>query len=120
VGQGYTRKGITVTVLDEIEAGNNDSIVLRIVITNQSGRDQIIAWDRSNIHLRDDTGIEYGRWWGGVDQIMLSSGKSYSIGIGSEPYLYFWGPLNPSATELIISIDQIYGMKDLNWRYHLQ
>jgi hypothetical protein len=127
-GRSYTRNNISITVLNDVSA-EDDLIAVRIVIKNESGRNQIVVWKKSFMHLRDDKGRVYRRYDEGKPvmdeniQTTIRDGTSwtieYYVGWYTFPYYPFRGPIDPSATYFIITVDQILGMTNMNWQYNL-
>ncbi|MFQ6058457.1 MAG: hypothetical protein ACE5MB_06240 [Anaerolineae bacterium] len=134
-GEAYTKGGITIRLLKKMQYGD-DNLSFTFEIENGSKEQYLIRWKNSAIHLRDDVGKQYLQYgeeeekiYDKVKAFTLDPGKSTQLRSSAEGYWYrypavdrfgaFKGPLSYDAKYLLITIDQIVGMSNLNWRYDL-
>ena len=139
LGRGYSKNGVTVTVLPQIDSTNSvwDGTPLfgfQVRIDNNSGSQIPVLWRNSFVHARDDKGHNYpqlsqnnGNDWGRSKQFTIDDGEYYVIrmnasafGDADQSFAPFAGAMDPAANYLIFSLDQFVGMKNLTWKYPLQ
>lgn len=128
VGQNYSKDGIVVGLKKSLDLYGS-SFAPCIIISNQSGQQLIIRWKNSYIHAKDDKNKIYSPEnqnasdWDTVQQASLSDGDKYETN-PYQPWSFhkglFRGPIDPTAKYIVISIDQLAGMTNMNWRFDLK
>ena len=130
-GSGYKKNDVMVTALGDI-ATRGTTIQIQIVIRNNSAKVLLVLWKNSYVHLRDDKGRVYRRY--GEGDPGIDENKQASVGVGNDfrinwpeemwlgccDHYEFVGPIDPQAKYLVLTVDQIVGMTNLNWRFNIQ
>ncbi len=130
LGKGFTKRGIEVTVRPPIEFGANE-FKFNILIKNNSSDQILVRWKNSSIHAKDDTGKIYHQnnenqsFWSETKQFAIPSGGKQEIVWCCSPAApdrldFFVGRIEPSVMSLIITIDELVGMRNMNWQYDIK
>ena len=130
--QSYTKNGVAVTLLDPIQI-LSDQFIYVFRIDNQSGRQLPVLWKNSFVHARDDAGKVFHQFgendpnWARDKQFAIPSGAKHDI-LSSNTGTFnqddaagvFIATFKSTTKYVIISVDQLVGMTNMNWRYDLQ
>ncbi len=134
-GRGYTKGGVTITLVRGLTV-NQYGFSPSLSIKNDSGQQIAVSWKNSLVHIQDDKGSIYRQLnesesqWDQNKLFTVSSGEVYrindlnstcSVNHWNFPicFSFFRGGIDPSASFLIVTIDQMAGMTNLTWRYDL-
>jgi hypothetical protein len=133
-GQGFSKNGVTVTMRNPISIGSS-SFQITLVMENQSGREVVVLWKNSFVHARNDRGTTYfqqnqnSKDWDRNKQFTVPNGKTREFeglcghcmqedtDVTIPPFL---ATLDPRTKYIVITVDQLVGMTNLNWRYDIQ
>lgn len=131
-GQGYARNGISITLRKPIYI-EPDNFALFITIENNSNQLIVVSWRNSFIHAKDDKGKSFRQRnqnasdWDQIKQFSIPSGDKRDFNLNCyvcygdvATFDRFQGVIDPSAKYVILTIDQMAGMTDMNWRYDLR
>jgi len=133
-GQAFNKGGITVWAHEELDIHRapggvaNELVGIAFSIANSSGRQYVIRWKNSYLHLRDNAGREYEQYgnteyFQQVKQFVLRPGTTVTISYYCDScetdYGSFYAILTPDVEFLIFTIDEIAGLSNLSWRYDL-
>jgi len=129
-GQGYTKKGVVITLMKNISIGFGE-IDITLTIENQTGQQIVVLWRDSFIRLRDDKGKEFNQqyagdsFWNENKQFTIASGNTARIVSSNKKstdtaFSSFIAKLDPNTKYILISVDQLLGMTNMNWRYDIQ
>jgi hypothetical protein len=133
IGQSYKKNNITISSSKSIgmEYGR---FSFSIYIENQGNQQIVVLWRNSFVHLRDDKGKEFHQAyesssdWNRNKQFTVPNSEIREMPSKSwagfyntdDAFDWFVGRLDPNVKYLVLTIDQLAGMTNLNWRYDIQ
>ena len=131
-GEAYTLGGISIAMDKQISV-SGQYIYITLKIQNDTPNRHIVRWRNAYLHLVDDKGREYLP----IDETQDSYNvdKQFNVdarqttqiyaadysGYFYEPQQYaaFVGPIDPTATYLIVTMDRLGAMSNLTWKYQV-
>lgn len=129
-GESYSRKGVTITLRKKLAITSCyfdfNLLDIDFEIQNQTGQPLFALFKSSYFHLRDDKRKEYRP--NNYGDKSFDSNRQLTIPV-DEPYTFsaachgaissFNGPIDASAKYLVITVDQLLGLSNMNWKYEL-
>lgn len=132
-GQYFSKHGVTITVPNKLEIYREGGFGIDIIVINRGDQEIVVRWRNSFIHVKDDLNRAYRQYsqdetgWNFDKQFNIPDGGGYEIspcylclGDFNDKTRNFLGSIDATAKYLIITIDQMAGMTNMNWRYNLQ
>jgi hypothetical protein len=123
-GATYERAGIAIYNLNELSASDVEICVGALVIENNKGIEYVLRYKLDVLHLSDDTGRNYARRDTNdraSDQTSIPSGQKETINMGGfSDRLCFAGTVPAEAKYVILTVDEMAGLENLNWRVDLE
>jgi hypothetical protein len=134
-GEAYVWGDITIRLRETMEYdAYDDAICFTFEIHNGRPDQYLVRWRMSAIHLRDDLDRQYAQYaqnegvYSRVKAFLLEPDETRLLEATNYVHLIFdpdtfgcfQGPISQDANYLLLTIDEIAGFSDLNWRYELQ